>query len=113
MVSPPFLPPAALPQVPLASSGAPVVQCPSPAADPAQIMKSANNFEAMVVGQLLQPMFDTVNTAKNAFGGGVGEQAWKPMLVQEFAKQIEAHGGLGLGKPVYDAMIRMQEAGKK
>ena len=35
------------------------------------------------------------------------------MLVQELAKQIAAHGGLGLAKPIYDAMIRMQQAGKK
>ena len=67
----------------------------------------------MAIGQLLQPMFDTVNTAKSTFGGGAGEEAWKPMLVQEFAKQIAAHGGLGLAKPVYDAMIRMQEASQE
>jgi Rod binding domain-containing protein len=64
----------------------------------------------MAIGQLLQPMFDTVDTSKGSFGGGPGEEAWKPMLVQEFAKQIAAHGGLGLAKPVYDAMLRMQEA---
>jgi Rod binding domain-containing protein len=62
---------------------------------------------------MLQPMFDTVNTAKGTFGGGAGEEAWKPMMVQEFAKQMAAHGGLGLAKPVYDAMLRMQEANKK
>jgi flagellar protein FlgJ len=80
----------------------------SPAAGPAMLAKSAQDFEAMAIGQLLQPMFDTVDTAHNAFGGGAGEEAWKPMLVQEFARQIEAHGGLGLAKPIYDAMLRMQ-----
>jgi peptidoglycan hydrolase FlgJ len=86
---------------------------PSQAVDPAKIAKSAHDFEAMAIGQLLQPMFDTVNTSKGKFGGGPGEEAWKPMLVQEFAKQISAHGGLGLAKPVYDAMLRMQEANPK
>jgi flagellar protein FlgJ len=86
---------------------------PSPAVNPAQLAKSAHDFEAMAIGQLLQPMFDTVKTATGLSGGGAGEEAWRPMLVQEFAKQIAAHGGLGLAKPVYDAMIRMQEAGKK
>jgi Rod binding domain-containing protein len=81
---------------------------PSQAADPTKIAKSANDFEAMALGQLLQPMFDTVDRSHSAFGGGPGEEAWKPMLVQEFAKQIQAHGGLGLAKPIYDAMIRMQ-----
>jgi Rod binding domain-containing protein len=86
---------------------------PSPATDPAQIAKSAKDFEAMAIGQLLRPMFDTVKTANGVFGGGAGEEAWKPMLVQEFAKQLAAHGGLGLAKPVYDAMIRMQKVGTK
>jgi Rod binding domain-containing protein len=81
--------------------------------DPAKIAKAANDFEAMAIGQLLKPMFDTVDTAHGAFGGGPGEEAWKPMMVQEFAKQIEAHGGLGLAKPVYDAMLRMQEPNAK
>jgi peptidoglycan hydrolase FlgJ len=82
-------------------------------ADPARIAKAARDFEAMAIGQLLQPMFDTVNTAKSVFGGGAGEEAWRPMLVQEIAKQIAAHGGLGLAKPVYDAMLRMQESKTK
>ncbi len=79
------------------------------AANLAAVAKSAHDFEAMAIGQLLQPMFDTVDTANGMFGGGPGEAAWKPMLVQEFAKQIARRGGLGLAKPIYDAMIRMQK----
>jgi peptidoglycan hydrolase FlgJ len=79
------------------------------APDPARIRKAANDFEAMVIGQFLQPMFDTVDTTKSAFGGGSAEAAWKPMLVQEIGKQIAAHGGFGLAEPVYAAMMRMQE----
>jgi len=102
-----------MPAVAVPHAAPPTAGRPSPAADPAQLAKSAHDFEAMAIGQLLQPMFDTVKTPNGLFGGGAGEEAWKPMLVQEFAKQIAAHGGLGLAKPVYDAMIRMQEAGKK
>ncbi|HEX2941749.1 MAG TPA: rod-binding protein [Rhodopila sp.] len=78
-------------------------------ADSAKIMKAARDFEAMAIGELLQPMFDTVDTAHDEFGGGAGEEAWKPMLVQQYAHQIAAHGGLGLVKPIYEAMLRMQE----
>jgi flagellar protein FlgJ len=108
MTAPPTLPPVAVAPPPVAT-----VKRPAPSADPATIAKSAHDFEAMAIGQLLQPMFDTVDTSKGLFGGGSGEEAWKPMLVQAFAKQIEAHGGLGLAKPVYDAMIRMQEGPQK
>ena len=102
------LPPA---QLPVANAAA--ITRPSRQADPAKIAKAASDFETMAIGQLLQPMFDTVDTAHGLFGGGAGEQAWKPMLVQEFAKQIEARGGLGLAKPIYEAMLRMQGANPK
>ncbi len=108
-------------QLPVASSpvassplaGPSNVTKPSQSVDPTKVAKSAHDFEAMAIGQLLQPMFDTVDSSHDAFGGGPGEEAWKPMLVQEFAKQIEAHGGLGLAKPIYDAMLRMQETKPK
>jgi flagellar protein FlgJ len=101
------------PPVPIPTAAASTLLHPVQSADPAKIAKSAHDFEAMAIGQLLQPMFDTVDTAHGEFGGGAGEEAWKPMLVQEFAKQIANHGGLGLAKPVYDAMLRMQEAKSK
>ena len=97
----------------MAPAPAPAVSRPGASADPAQVAKSAHDFEAMAIGQLLQPMFDTVDSAKGLFGGGAAEETWKPMLVQEFAKQITNHGGLGLAKPIYDAMLRMQEGSKK
>ncbi len=97
-----------LPSLPLPVTAPP--SRPAVPADPAKLMKAAQDFEAMAIGQLLEPMFDTVDTAHGLFGGGAGEEAWKPMLVQEFAKQIEAHGGLGLAKPVYDAMVRKQQS---
>jgi flagellar protein FlgJ len=86
----------------------PGVSRPPSSATPAQLAESAQDFESMAIGQLLQPMFDTVDTSKGPFGGGSGEDAWKPLMVQEFAKQIGVHGGLGLAKPIYDAMLRMQ-----
>ena len=33
----------------------------------------AQNFEAMALGELLKPMFDTVDPSKSAFGGGAAE----------------------------------------
>jgi flagellar protein FlgJ len=106
---PPTIPPAARPATQSRSASSPISGPP----DLAKIAKSAQDFEVMAIGQLLQPMFGTVDTAHSEFGGGEGEEAWKPLLVQEFAKRIAATGGLGLAKPVYDAMLRMQEAEPK
>ena len=76
----------------------------------AKTLKSAREFEAMAIGQLLQPMFETVDSAHSLFGGGSAEETWKPMLVNEIAKKIAANGGLGLARPVLAEMLRMQEA---
>lgn len=112
------LPPLPRPAAPAAAAPKAAPTAPGPSRlsappDPAAIAKSAQDFEAMAIGQLLQPMFDTVDTAHGTFGGGEGEEAWKPMMVQEIAKHIAANGGLGLAKPVYDAMLRLQEEKSK
>ncbi len=80
-------------------------------ADPAhaRAWKAAQDFEAMALGALLAPMFDTVDTAHAPMGGGDGEATWRPMLTQELAKAAARAGGLGLAAPVYRQMLRTQE----
>ena len=76
--------------------------------------KAAQDFEAMALGALLQPMFETVKLGggkpgDGMFGGGAGEEAWQPMFVQAIAKQMAGHGGLGLAGPVFNRILQMQE----
>lgn len=75
-----------------------------------QTRKSAQDFEAMAIGQMLQPMFNTVDTSKGLFGGGKGEAAWKPMMVDEMAKMLAKSGGIGIAESVMKEMLHMQEA---
>ncbi len=81
-----------------------------PPAQVARITRSAQEFEAMALTQLLAPIFDTVDASKGVFGGGEAEAAWKPMMTAELAKHLAAHGGLGLARPVMQQMLRLQEA---
>jgi Rod binding domain-containing protein len=76
----------------------------------AKLRQSAQDFAAVALGEMLSPMFDTIDTSAGLFGGGAGEAAFKPMLISEIAKQIARNGGLGLAEPVYQQMLRMQEA---
>ncbi len=71
--------------------------------------KTAEDFEALAISQMLQPMFKTVDTSKGMFGGGKGEEAWKPLMVDEMAKMLARNGGIGLADSVYREMLRMQE----
>jgi peptidoglycan hydrolase FlgJ len=92
-------------QIPPAASTLPTMQT-------AKLWQAAHDFEAMAIGQLLQPMFQTVDTAHSAFGGGEAEATWRPMLVDAIGKQMAAHGGIGLAVPVFNAMLRAQEQAK-
>jgi Rod binding domain-containing protein len=91
------------------AADAPAAVTSLPAATVAKAAKAARDFEAMTLGQLLQPMFDTVDVANTPFGGGSGEEAFKPMMVNEMAKAIAARGGLGLAAPIFAQMLRTQE----
>ncbi len=64
----------------------------------------------MALGQMLQPMFDTVDLSHSLFGGGDAEKTWQPMLITEMSKMIASHGGLGIARPVLQEMLRLQEA---
>ena len=108
-------PAAALPAARQVRNAAPQAPAPSGSAaaavDP-HVWKAAQDFEAMAIGQMLEPMFSTVDTSQGEFGGGAGEQNFKPMLVTEMAKAVEKRGGLGLATSVYAQMLKMQEKPK-
>ena len=79
------------------------------AASNPKVMQAAHDFEAMAIGQMLEPMFDTADMSGDLFGGGAGESNFRPMLVSEMAKEMEKHGGIGLGDTIYEQMLRLQE----
>ena len=72
-----------------------------------QIKKTAQDFEAAFIGQMLNQMFAGVETAK-PFGGGEGEQAFKSFLTEAVAKQMVASGGLGLADDLQRDMLKLQ-----
>lgn len=78
---------------------------------PEQIKEAAQDFEAFFLSQMLKPMFDTVQT-DDMFGGGQGEEMWKSLMVDEYAKQIAKSGGVGVAEQVMQVMIQAQESEK-
>jgi Rod binding domain-containing protein len=95
------------PAMPLLT-GSPITP-PATPKDPAKLWQAARDFEAMALGELLRPMFETVDSKPGLFGGGEAEKMWKPMWVDEIARQVAATGVLGLAVPIHDAMLRMRE----
>ena len=75
----------------------------------AKAEKVARDFEAVFIGQMLQPMFKDIE-AEEPFGGGQGQEIWKTMMVDEIGKQMAKAGGIGLASSVKHEILRMQEA---
>ncbi|MBP2298791.1 rod-binding protein [Azospirillum picis] len=75
----------------------------------AQLHKSADEFESQFISQMLSPMFESLPTDET-FGGGRGEDMFRPMLVEQFGKQISRRGGFGIANQVYGELLRAQEA---
>ena len=84
------------------------------AAAPPALRRAARAFEAQALGQLLQPIFATLQPGRSAFGGGMAEAQWQPMLVDAMAQSITGSGrGLGLADAVLREMLRWQSAGAR
>ncbi|WP_438383709.1 rod-binding protein [Asaia sp. BMEF1] len=71
--------------------------------------ETAMSFEGVTLGELLQPMFDTVDTSDNAFGGGAAEKQFRSLQVLEMGKEIAKGGGVGIADSVYRQILAMQE----
>lgn len=85
---------------------------PSPAGSSAmedKTRKTAQDFEAMALGEMLQPMFDTVDNSAAPFGGGNAEKQFRSMQVLELGKEVARSGGVGIAHQVYGRMKEMQE----
>ena len=81
-------------------------------ADPARAVaeRKAEDFEAMVLSQLLAPMFDTAKSPSLFGGDGPEQDTFRSMLNDEYARLLAARGGVGIADSVKDALIEMQGA---
>jgi len=70
--------------------------------------KVAEDFEAVFLGQMLQPMFQNIKAAE-PFGGSSSEKMWRTMQVEEYGKAIAKSGGIGLADSVFREIIKTQE----
>ena len=98
-------PPTAAP-----SAGPAAALPPLPKATPeqrARISSTAQAFEAQLLSQMFQPMFEGVSTDA-PFGGGEAEKTIRSFLIDAFAKQTAKAGGIGLAHSVMSEMLKLQ-----
>jgi peptidoglycan hydrolase FlgJ len=79
----------------------------TPSAQAEAMKKAAQEFEAVFLNQMLAPMFEGLST-DGLGGGGVGEEMFRPMLIDTYAKSIARAGGMGVADSIVAEFTRMQ-----
>jgi Rod binding domain-containing protein len=95
----------ALPGAPLPIATAPT---PTSPAVPDEIRRAAEEFESVFLSEMLAPMFEGLQT-DGLGGGGMGEEIFRPMLVERYAESITRSGGVGIADSIIRELMRMQE----
>ena len=95
-------------QMPLAPI--PATKLPAVPRDPAAVAKTAKEFESVFVSQFLGSMFSGIKTDET-FGGGQGEDMFRSLMVDQYAKSITQRGGFGLASAIQAQMMKMDGAG--
>lgn len=78
----------------------------------AQARKTAEEFEAMFLTEMVEHMFSGIST-DGPFGGGHGEKMFRSMLSQEYAQVMAGRGGVGIADMVQKQILMMQEEASK
>ena len=85
------------------------VRAPSATGNAAAATKSAKEFEGVFIAQFLGSMFQGIPT-DGPMGGGQGEEMFRSLMVNEYAKSIADKGGFGLANAVSRQLLRHQES---
>jgi Rod binding domain-containing protein len=94
---------------PLAPAAA-IATAPRSGAAPDAATRTAIDFEAFFLAQVLDGMFAGLAT-DGPFGGGHAEAVYRSLLTQELGRSLAAAGGFGIADAVKREIIRLQEAG--
>lgn len=98
--------PIALPGAPLPMSTA--AQAEQQPREQDEMRRAAEEFEAVFLSEMLAPMFEGLDT-DGLGGGGMGEQIFRPMLVERYAESISRSGGVGIADSIVREFVRMQQ----
>lgn len=87
---------------------APIVP-PQPKDKDPKAWAAAQDFEAVLLGQVTQLILQT-SPSNGSFSGGYAEETWRSVLAEHIGKDIARHGGIGIASSVYAEIIRLQGA---
>jgi Rod binding domain-containing protein len=74
---------------------------------PEELRKIAEQFESVFLNEMMAPMFQGIET-DGLGGGGMGEEMFRPMLIEQYASALSQSGGIGLADAIVKELMRMQ-----
>ena len=85
----------------------PVIRPSSPDASDIRLRDAARALEATFLAEMLKSA--RFGEARDAFGGGVGEDQFSSFLVQAQAKEMVAAGGIGLAESLFESLKEQRD----
>ncbi len=70
--------------------------------------KSADEFEAIFISQMLKSMTAGIET-DGPFGGGQSEDIYRDFMNEQLGKTITTKGGIGISQAVYRELLKTQK----
>jgi peptidoglycan hydrolase FlgJ len=87
----------------------PLASAPRPTFDEAKADKASKEYETVFVSQFLGSMFSGLATV-GVTGGGQGEEMFRSLMVDQYAKGIEGQGGFGIAAQMKAELLKHQQA---
>ncbi len=73
--------------------------------------KSADEFEAIFISQMLKSMSTGIKT-DGPFGGGHSEEIYRDLMNEQMGKAVTKQGGIGISDAIYRELLKNQEVSK-
>jgi Rod binding domain-containing protein len=90
------------------ASQTPAVAAPKATGDAAKADWAAKEYESVFISQFLGSMFSGIKT-DGITGGGQGEEMFRSLMVNEYAKGLQQRGGFGLAAQMKAQLLKHQE----
>lgn len=87
----------------------PLAKAPVPTFDAAKADKASKEYEQVFISQFLGSMFAGIPT-DGVTGGGEGEQMFRSLMIDQYAKGIENQGGFGIAAQMKAELLKHQQA---
>ena len=91
------------------ASQTPAMAAPKATGDAAKADWASKEYESVFISQFLGSMFSGIKT-DGITGGGQGEEMFRSLMVNEYAKGLQQRGGFGLAAQMKTELLKHQEA---